>query len=114
MSNTINRRKFIKKSAIGLTFLPFLSHKVAASDRIRIAHIGLGGMGNNHMNWFSNLPEAEIVALCDLDKNHLNSTYQSLKQLQPGTKAEQMGAGNPGTIFAGNALVRYWPAHRIQ
>lgn len=88
MKNTIRRREFIKKSAIGITFLPFLSHKVAASDRIRIAHIGLGGMGNNHMNWFADLPEAEIVALCDLDKKHLNSTLKSLKKLQPGTKAE--------------------------
>ena len=26
-----------------------------------VAHIGLGGMGNNHMNWFQALPGVEIV-----------------------------------------------------
>lgn len=87
MKNVIKRREFIKKSATTITFLPFLNYKVAASDRIRIAHIGLGGMGNNHMNWFANLPEAEIVALCDLDQKHLNSTLKSLKKIQPATKA---------------------------
>ena len=88
MKSSINRREFLRKSAIGLTFLPLLSHSVAASDRIRIAHIGLGGMGNNHMNWFAHLPEAEIAALCDVDQKHLDATLKSLTELQPGTKAD--------------------------
>jgi predicted dehydrogenase len=88
MNSRIDRRDFLKKSAITITFLPFLYHKTAASDRIRIAHIGLGGMGNNHMNWFADLPEAEIVALCDVDQKHLNGTIKSLEKLQSGTKVE--------------------------
>ena len=35
--------------------------KPAPSDRLRIAHIGLGGMGNQHMEWFAALPDVEIV-----------------------------------------------------
>ena len=88
MKYSINRREFLKKSAIGITIIPFLNHKVAASDRIRIAHIGVGGMGNNHMNWFANLPETEIVALCDVDKNHLETSLTALAKLQSGTKVE--------------------------
>ena len=94
MSKIINRRVFIKQggaATIGLAFLPAISHKIAPSDKIRIAHIGLGGMGINHMNWFAALPEVEIAALCDLDEDHLNNTFKSLQTLQPGTKAALYG-----------------------
>src|SRR3954469_25930391 len=94
MSNTINRRSFIKQggtAALGFAFNPTMSRKVAPSDKVRIAHIGLGGMGNNHMKWFAALPEAEIVALCDLDENHLNDTFKTLQTLKPGTKADLYG-----------------------
>lgn len=86
-----NRRSFIKKSvlgSLGITILPSLCNRVAASDRLRVAHIGLGGMGNNHMNWFANLPEVDIVALCDLDEIHLNDTLKKLKELKPDSKAK--------------------------
>ncbi len=87
----LNRRNFIRQSslaALGFTLLPGLSGKAAPSDRLRIAHIGLGGMGNSHMNWFANLPEVEIAALCDVDETHLSSTIEKLKTKQPGTKVE--------------------------
>src|SRR5438128_5389911 len=91
MLKAIDRRKFLKQggaAAVSLAFLPAAARKVAPSDRLRIAHIGLGGMGNNHMNWFAALPEVDIVALCDLDQEHLNSTFTKLKTLHPDTKAE--------------------------
>ena len=94
MSNTVNRRSFIKQggaAALSLAFLPAMGRKVAPSDKVRIAHIGLGGMGNNHLKWFAALPDAEIVALCDLDEDHLNSTFKTLQTLQPGTKAALYG-----------------------
>ncbi len=90
MNNTIHRRQFIKQgstAALGLALLPATRGTIAPSDKVRIAHIGLGGMGNNHLNWFAALPEAEIVALCDVDEDHLNSSFQSLKKQQPATKA---------------------------
>ena len=91
MNNHINRRDFLKKSAIGalgFTILPSMLVKAAASDRLRIAHIGLGGMGNNHMNWFAALPEVEIVALCDVDQDHLNGTLKKLKESHPDSQAK--------------------------
>lgn len=86
-----NRRGFIKRSslgALGFTLLPSLYGKVAASDRLRVAHIGVGGMGNNHMQWFSALPEVEVVALCDVDAQHLASSLKAMETLQPGKKVE--------------------------
>ena len=86
-----NRREFIRKTSIagmGMFMFPDLLRKVAASDRLRIAHIGLGGMGNAHMKWFAALPEVEIVALCDVDQLHLDSTMRTLDTLRPGHKAQ--------------------------
>lgn len=86
-----NRRSFIKKTALGalsFTILPSLGNKVAASDRLRVAHIGVGGMGNNHIRWFADLPEVEIVALCDVDSVPLNSSLSHLKELKPDLKVK--------------------------
>ena len=45
----LSRREFLRQSsagALGLALAPdVLRKKVAPSDRLRIAHIGLGGMG---------------------------------------------------------------------
>jgi predicted dehydrogenase len=87
----INRREFIIKSGagvLGLTLLPSFLQKAAASDRLRIAHIGVGGMGNNHIQWFAALPEVEIAALCDVDEKHLRKSLHSLSKLQPGKKVK--------------------------
>jgi predicted dehydrogenase len=81
------RRDFIKKSSLGvlgISLMPTLYRKVAPSDRLRIAHIGVGGMGNNHIQWFAALPEVEIAALCDVDANHLAGSMKNLEKLQPG------------------------------
>lgn len=72
---------------LGLTILPALYGKVAASDRLRVAHIGVNGMGNNHMQWFAALPQVEIAALCDVDSRHLSASLKRIeKELQPGRK----------------------------
>lgn len=93
MSNKINRRHFLKQSALataGFAILPsFL--KAAPSDKVRIAHIGLGGMGNQHLSWFAKLPEVDIVALCDVDEDHLNGTFKKLQEFHPDTKAQLYG-----------------------
>ncbi len=81
-----NRRNFIKSSgiaALGLTVFPSSLKAFAPSDKLRIAHIGLGGMGNSHMNWFAGIPEVDRVALCDVDENHLSETKNKLKELRP-------------------------------
>lgn len=86
-----NRRSFIKKSVIGslgVTILPSVGFSTPASDRIRVAHIGVGGMGNNHINWFAELPEVEIVALCDVDESHLNESLKNLNSKKPNLKLE--------------------------
>ncbi|SDM40198.1 Gfo/Idh/MocA family protein [Kriegella aquimaris] len=89
-----SRREFVKQSslgALGLTLLPSMYGKVAPSDRLRVAHIGVGGMGNNHMAWFAGLPEVDVVALCDVDEAHLASSLKTMETLQPGKKVDGYG-----------------------
>jgi predicted dehydrogenase len=91
MKHQLNRRDFLRYSlltSLGIQFLPFTGLKAAPSDRVRIAHIGLGGMGLSHMNWFAKLPEAEIVALCDVDSDRANEALALLKKIHPDTKAK--------------------------
>src|SRR5690606_15709242 len=88
------RREFIKQSALGafgLTLLPSTYGQFAPSDRLRVAHIGVGGMGNSHMKWFSGLPEVDVVALCDVDELHLANSLKTMETLQPGKKVKGYG-----------------------
>ncbi len=87
----MQRREFLKRSALttlGLHFLPGMAQRVAASDRVRIALVGVGWMGTEHLKWFAALPEVEIVALCDVDKEHLDTALKTLLSLQPQSRAE--------------------------
>ena len=69
--NSISRRSFIGTTgtvAAGCTILPSyvisgLGYK-APSDKLNIAGIGVGGMGNANLK---NLKSENIVALCDVD-----------------------------------------------
>ncbi len=95
MRTSLNRRDFILKSsasALGFMYIPNFLSRVQPSDKLQVAHIGLGGMGNNHMNWFAALPEVDVVGLCDVDSEHLGKTLQSLQtkypNLQPKTYAD--------------------------
>jgi len=80
--NIITRRKFFRNAsagALGLTILSDYAHAVPASDKVIVAHIGLGMMGNGHMKWFSDLPQVEIAALCDVDETRLGEKMDTLK-----------------------------------
>jgi predicted dehydrogenase len=87
----ISRRKFITINAPVILGLPFLSasfSKVAPSDRVRVAVIGLGSQGRSHMNWFNALPDVEIAALCDLDKIRLEEARKQLQSVNPDSRAD--------------------------
>lgn len=68
---------------MGLGLLPAFARKTVASDRLRMAIVGLGGMGTAHLKWFAALPEVEVVALCDVDSLHLDAARSTLSGLQP-------------------------------
>lgn len=86
-----NRRQFLLGASMGSLGLMFLSRRAGAvppSDKVVVAHIGLGMMGNSHLRWFAGLPEVEIAALCDLDETRLAGAMGSLKAIHPDTRAQ--------------------------
>jgi predicted dehydrogenase len=70
--NKLSRRSFILKSAAGtaaaLTIPTIIQSNIFGSnDKIRIAVLGVNGRGTDHIQGFSNLPDVEVVCLCDPD-----------------------------------------------
>jgi len=82
MSTT--RRNFIKTSSLlaAGSVLPLNAFaKVAPSDKIRIALIGGNSQGYANLVSILKNPEAECVALCDIDRNVLNRNTDNLIKL---------------------------------
>jgi hypothetical protein len=43
------------------------SNEAAANDKVDVAIIGLGGRGRNHLDLYAKLPDANIIAICDVN-----------------------------------------------
>ncbi|MCB1085756.1 MAG: hypothetical protein KDM63_01820, partial [Verrucomicrobiae bacterium] len=77
MSQTSSRRQFLK-SATGAAVAPAIVSasvlgtraRAAAGERITIGVIGVGGRGIADMESFLRIPEAQVVAVCDVDRLH--------------------------------------------
>lgn len=98
MKNTImsTRRDFLKSAsaaAIGAMGLPLFipssalgrSGTVAPSNRITIGCIGVGGMGTGNMQSFLGIPEAQVIAVCDVDAKH-RASAKSMVETKTGRK----------------------------
>ncbi|MDP6526382.1 MAG: Gfo/Idh/MocA family oxidoreductase [Kiritimatiellia bacterium] len=79
----ISRRSFVKTGA-AMASAPYIipasvlgkePGKEAASERVAIAAVGVGGRGNHNLSRLKNYG-AEIVALCDVNKRHLETTQR--------------------------------------
>ena len=71
MSERLNRRDFVLKSTLASVPLILTPRVFGANDRIRVACCGVRGQGRTHIAGFQNLPDAEVVALCDIDESVL-------------------------------------------
>jgi predicted dehydrogenase len=59
----------------------------AANDKVGIGIIGIGGRGRDHVRYYSKLPDAKIVALCDVNTAQTERGAQIVEKLT-GTKPE--------------------------
>ena len=70
---SMDRRKFLGLSALGLTGLTILPSytingmRIAPSDRVVMGFIGLGRQGLNDFRGFSSVPGVQVAACCDVD-----------------------------------------------
>ncbi len=76
----MNRRRFLATTGLALaapTLIPAsalgLEDKAAPSERVTLGVVGWGMQGPNNTDAFLALKDCQVVAACDLDKNHLQA-----------------------------------------
>jgi predicted dehydrogenase len=52
----------------------------SASDRVRVACIGVRGRGTVHIERYARMPNVEVAALCDVDRSVLDHALQSVEK----------------------------------
>src|SRR5262245_38552172 len=76
----MNRRYFLLGSAVAAdTLKP--RPAAAASDKVRVAIVGLRGQARNHINNYGKMPDVEIAAMCDVDESILNERLGNVEKL---------------------------------
>ncbi len=81
-NTTASRRSFIKGSLATLATISIVPRHVlgkgflAPSDMLTKAIVGVGGMGRGHIPYAG----TKVVALCDVDKNHLQQAVKMVGQ----------------------------------
>jgi predicted dehydrogenase len=91
----LTRRTFLRRAALSGAALPLLgrdtslaadSRVLGANDDVRIAIVGvgssvkIGGQGKTEIRNFGRIPGVRIVALCDVDRAHLDAEVEKFKQ----------------------------------
>jgi predicted dehydrogenase len=81
MSDEQTRRTFFSFATAAAIAVTQNKQLIAANDKVDVAIIGLGGRGQSHMNVYSKLPDANIVALCDVNQAALERAQAKVKGL---------------------------------
>ena len=84
----MKRRTFLEKTGalLGLSMaggfprVCATEQRLPASERIRVAVIGVNGRGNNLLRTFASKKEVEIASICDVDSRVLNRRVSETKQ----------------------------------
>lgn len=65
----MKRRTFLKTAGSAALLWGTKPAWAGANNRVRVAIIGIHGMGKNHLAEYLKLPDVEVAALCDIDAN---------------------------------------------
>jgi predicted dehydrogenase len=87
----ITRRRFLSATAAaGAATLIFNSKTKAldANEDVRVAIVGVGGRGSDHIKAFSKVKGCRIVALCDAADDHLAKAIASAENAQQNQKVQ--------------------------
>jgi predicted dehydrogenase len=91
----LTRRRFLRRAALSGAAAPLLGRHLSlaadsrprgANDDIRVAIVGvgssvkIGGQGKNEIRAFRRIPGVRIVALCDVDRAHLDAEVEQFKR----------------------------------
>jgi predicted dehydrogenase len=79
MVQRINRRRFVQTGSAlfaAASFGSFPKRTIAFSlEKLRTAHIGVGGMGASDLASISSHPDVEVAAICDVDAELLEKAH---------------------------------------
>jgi predicted dehydrogenase len=81
MKTQIERRTFLGAAGAGLTVLSGRFARAAASERVRVAVIGLRSRGTDHARLFAANPGAEVVTVCDVDDAMFDKPVKSVAKI---------------------------------
>jgi predicted dehydrogenase len=95
LSSVATRRQFLRSAAAvssyGLALPYFMPARslgrdgaVAPSDRVTMGWVGTGGQGRALMDMFLHFPQAEIVAVCNVDDRHLRQALGVIDERRGG------------------------------
>jgi predicted dehydrogenase len=121
------RRRFLQQTAAGITAVGLglaassYTKVRGANDRVRVAAVGIRGMGYSHVKAYSKLQNVEVAALCDVDENILASrladcqkegigrpeTYIDLRKLLEDRTIDAISVATPNHW---HALAAFWAA----
>jgi predicted dehydrogenase len=98
---SISRRRFVRRSANGSAALALPSiiparvlGETAPSRRIALGFIGVGDHGiNRNLRGFLNQPDAQVVALCDVDSRHLSQAKETVDKFYADAKRPNPARG---------------------
>ena len=83
----VSRRHFLATTALAFSapmIIPSsalgLGAKIAPSSRITMGMIGCGWQGGSNMGGFLQHANCQVVAVCDLDKNHLSGAVTTVNE----------------------------------
>ena len=88
---SMDRRKFLVNSAgatAGLLAPAVVTRAFGkANERVRVAVVGIRGQGGSHIRSITELPDAELAALCDVDEAVLAKRMKELeaRHIKPAT-----------------------------
>jgi len=108
--NTMNRRSFLAGSASASALMAAgcfsaRPRRISANGKVNHACIGVGGMGYNDLTNFKSHERTEIVAICDVDKNHLDKAAALVPNARRYTDWREMLAQEGDRIDSVNASV---------
>ncbi len=89
---SIGRRQFIGKSIGAAAALAALDTRgsVAASDKVRVGVMGVGGRGTLLARWFAAMPDVEVAYLCDVNQRRFGRVLDAVETAQ-GTSPKLVG-----------------------
>src|SRR5579863_2223129 len=96
-SSENTRRTFLRTAGAAALTAASYSRIMGANDKINVAVVGLGGRGRNHMDFYTDIPDCRISALCDVNQEALERG-QALVLKKAGEQPK--GYGDMKDVFA--------------